>query len=57
MTASGVAPRKLASQTISRSCMEVLTKPGQTQFTRIPLSATSRASACVNPTTANLLAE
>ena len=50
-------PRSFASQYTSRSCIEVRTKPGQTQFTRMPCGATSRASDWVKPTTANLLAE
>ena len=42
-------PRSSPSQTISRSCMEVRTKPGQTALTRMPCGAISRASAWVQP--------
>ncbi|MNC97327.1 hypothetical protein D3C83_149500 [compost metagenome] len=49
--------RSFASQTSSRSCMLVRTKPGQTALTRMPCGATSLASAWVKPTTANLLAQ
>ena len=49
--------RSFASHCTSRDCMPVFTKPGQTQLTRMPFAATSRASAWVKPMTANLLAE
>ena len=45
------------SHSSSLSCIEVLTNPGQTAFILRPNFAVSLAAECVNPITANLLAE
>jgi hypothetical protein len=52
-----VTLRSLSSQTTSRDCIEIFTKPGQPAFTQMHTGASSRASACVQPNTANLLAK